>query len=93
MRLRLSKLPALTSMGNTTLGEAGKTVTLGGTLSGGKIQLATTTAAPLPTCNGAAEGTWYGVTDASAPAWNTAVSGGGSVHMPVYCNGTNWIAH
>ena len=45
----------------------------------------------LPTCNGAAEGTIYGVTDALVPAALSAVAGGGAVHTLVYCNGTSWI--
>jgi hypothetical protein len=47
--------------------------------------------ASLPTCNSAAEGTHYGVTNALAPTSLSAVAGGGSVHVPVYCNGINWI--
>jgi hypothetical protein len=45
----------------------------------------------LPACNSAAEGTWAGVNDALAPAFNTQLVGGGSVHIHAYCNGTNWI--
>lgn len=45
----------------------------------------------LPTCNAGAEGTIKGVTDALAPAFLVTVAGGGSVHVPVYCDGTNWV--
>lgn len=46
----------------------------------------------LPTCNGGAEGKLATVTDAVAAVFLTAVTGSGSVHTPVYCNGTNWVA-
>lgn len=50
------------------------------------------TVAALPTCNSAAEGARYGVTDhAAAPVYAAIVAGGGTVHIGVYCNGTNWI--
>jgi len=45
----------------------------------------------LPTCNAAAEGTLFGVTDALIPAALATVAAGGAVHVSVYCNGTNWI--
>jgi hypothetical protein len=45
----------------------------------------------LPACNSAAEGTWAAVNNALAPAFNTPLVGGGSVHIHAYCNGTNWI--
>ena len=45
---------------------------------------------PLPTCNGPAEGTWAAVSDATAPTYNAAYSSGGTVHVPVYCDGTSW---
>jgi len=34
-----------------------------------------------------------GVTDAASPSYLATVVGGGTVHVPVYCNGTNWVAH
>ncbi len=46
---------------------------------------------PLPTCNGAAEGTWAAVSDATGPTYAANYTSGGTVHVPVYCNGTNWI--
>jgi hypothetical protein len=49
--------------------------------------------ATLPTCNGAAEGTIARVTDATAPTYNGALTGGGTVHVPVFCNGTAWTSH
>ncbi len=57
------------------------------------LQLPSTTVALLPTCNSAISGSLYSVTDASAPAYNGALTGGGSVRVPVFCNGTAWTAH
>ncbi|MGZ2484277.1 hypothetical protein ACVITL_002800 [Rhizobium pisi] len=52
------------------------------------------TVATLPTCNAGAEGTFAAVSDAAAaPVYNATAAGGGSVHLPVYCNGTNWTNH
>lgn len=51
------------------------------------------TVATLPTCNGAAEGTYSQVNDALAPAFLATVVGGGAVHTAVYCDGTNWKAN
>lgn len=51
------------------------------------------TVATLPTCNTAAKGALNAVSDATAPAYNVALTGGGTVSIPVYCNGTAWTAH
>lgn len=46
----------------------------------------------LPTCNSGAEGQTEGITDGAAtPVYQAIAAGSGSVHMKVYCNGTNWI--
>lgn len=45
----------------------------------------------LPTCNAAAEGTTYGVTDANGTTFNATVAAGGANHVMVYCNATNWV--
>jgi hypothetical protein len=47
--------------------------------------------ASLPSCSLAAEGTRYGVTDATATTFLSIVAGGGTNRVPVYCNGTNWV--
>lgn len=60
-------------------------------MSSGPAKVPTSTVAGLPTCNAAAEGSVYGVTDALAPAVLIAVAGSGAVHTLVYCNGTSWI--
>jgi hypothetical protein len=45
----------------------------------------------LPTCDASLEGGEAGVNDALTPVALAAVASGGSVHVPVYCDGTNWI--
>lgn len=51
------------------------------------------TVASLPTCNATLKGSkGFYVTDASAPTFLAAVSGGGAVVAPVFCNGTAWVA-
>ncbi len=58
-----------------------------------QLQVTVYTVATLPTCNSSFEGQMEGVSDAVSPSYLTTVTGGGSVHVPVYCNGTNWVAH
>lgn len=64
----------------------------------GAIQASTTiktgayTVATLPTCNAGAQGTRAHVTNALAPAWNTALVGGGAVVVGAFCNGAAWVA-
>lgn len=57
------------------------------------IELPVYTVAKLPTCNGAARGKYAAVSDAASPAYNAALTGGGSVSVPAYCNGSAWTAH
>lgn len=58
-------------------------------------QLAAATAATILaiTCNAAAEGTMYSVTDANSAVFNAAVAAGGANHMIAYCNGSAWVVH
>jgi hypothetical protein len=56
------------------------------------LKVKKSTVATLPTCNAAAEGSMAGVTDATAVRPYAAVAGGGTNHIPVYCNGSAWIA-
>ncbi len=66
----------------------------GGNLkSSAGFALTPTTVSLLPTCNAAAQGILMAVTDATAPTYNGSLTGGGSVKIPVYCNGTAWTAH
>ena len=56
-----------------------------------KTQTSVVAVASLGTCNAAAEGSRWGVTDALAPVSLAIVAGGGAVRVATYCNGTNWI--
>lgn len=47
----------------------------------------------LPACGSTLVGALYGVTDATAPTYNGALTGGGSVATLAYCNGASWVAH
>jgi hypothetical protein len=52
------------------------------------------TVATLPACNANTAGidNFY-VTDATAPTYNGALTGGGAVIVPVFCSGTAWTSH
>lgn len=50
-----------------------------------------TTVASLPTCDAAARGKMFIVTNALLPASLAIVAAGGAVVVGVTCNGTNWI--
>ena len=58
-----------------------------------QLQVNIYTVAGLPACNSSFEGQMEGVSDAVSPSYLATVAGGGSVHVPVYCNGTSWVAH
>ena len=45
----------------------------------------------LPTCNAAAKGQMYIVSDALSPVAIATVIGGGAITIGVTCNGANWI--
>jgi hypothetical protein len=50
--------------------------------------------ATLPTCNAGLDGAMAEVTDAAAtPVYNATVAAGGTVKLPVFCNGTAWTNH
>lgn len=51
------------------------------------------TVATLPTCNGTTQYHWAVVTDATAPTYRGALTGGGTVKVPVFCDGTSWTSH
>jgi hypothetical protein len=59
-------------------------------INGGEKILITLVSA-LPSCASANEGERRGVSDATATTFGSTVAGSGSNHVPVYCNGTNWI--
>lgn len=56
----------------------------------GTVRMGTFTVATLPTPSGTAYAT---VTDATAPTYLGALTGGGSVVCPVFYNGTAWVSH
>jgi len=49
------------------------------------------TVGTLPSCNAKYRDTVYVVSDANNPVYNTALTGGGSIRLEAYCNGTNWV--
>jgi hypothetical protein len=51
------------------------------------------TVATLPTCTSALYGQWYVVKDATSPTYNGALTGGGSVWVPVVCLNGAWTSH
>lgn len=59
----------------------------------GPVQLASYTISTLPTCNSTLEGSMAYVTDATSPTYNGTLTGGGTVIVPVFCNGTAWTSH
>jgi hypothetical protein len=70
-----------------TSGSTGSTIVVG-------QQSIAYTVATLPTCNANTKGidNFY-VTDATTPTYNAALTGGGAVIVPVFCNGTAWTSH
>jgi len=56
----------------------------------GSVKMGVYTVATLPT---GVIGSYATVTDALAPAYLTAVVGGGAVVCPVFYNGTTWVSH
>lgn len=56
------------------------------------LRTAVVTVSGLPACNGGAEGSRGAVSDATAPTYLTPLTGGGTVHVGAYCNGTAWVA-
>jgi hypothetical protein len=49
--------------------------------------------ARLPPASAAYRGCMAVVTDATAPTYNGALTGGGAVTVPVFCDGAAWLAH
>ena len=57
------------------------------------LQLTTYTVAQLPPCTPSFEGQMEGVTDGLNVTYLGVIGGGGTTHVPVYCNGSLWVAH
>jgi hypothetical protein len=51
------------------------------------------TVAQLPACNALTKGQERFVSDAVAPTYNSALTGGGSVVIEALCNGSIWVSH
>jgi hypothetical protein len=45
----------------------------------------------LATCNSGNEGATGAISDSTTATYGATVTGGGSNHVHVYCNGTNWV--
>lgn len=57
------------------------------------LKLKSYTVASLPACVAASRDSLLVVTDATSPTYRGALTGGGTVRTPVYCDGTSWTAH
>lgn len=51
------------------------------------------TVSTLPSCGSANKASQLFVTDATSPTYNATLTGGGTVGVPVSCNGTAWVSH
>ena len=71
-----------------TISRATGTVTMPGV-----VRLSNYNVAALPACNASIKGGMLYVIDATAPTYNAALVGGGSVGVPVACNGSAWTSH
>lgn len=61
-----------------------------GVIEGSRTVAALAAAYP---CTATLRGVTSTVSDAAAPAWHTALTGGGAVVSPVYCDGAGWKAY
>ena len=88
-----SATPAALIMYSTVAGSSGATAqtqTESARLQGGALILPNSTVAALPTASTVPYGRRF-VTDATAPTFGSAVTGGGAVKCPVWSDGTSWI--
>lgn len=83
----------------TTSGTTGQTMTTqlliadGVITASAPVKLVTTTVAGLPTCSATYQNALAAVSDATTPTYGGALTGGGTVQTPVFCNGTAWSSH
>lgn len=59
----------------------------------GPVLLIQKTVATLPACGPLLNGALVEVLDAVSPTYNGALTGGGAVAVPAFCNGTFWLTH
>ncbi|KVK86206.1 hypothetical protein WS90_08010 [Burkholderia cepacia] len=81
----------VSSVGNVSA--SGTLSVSGATTLGAPVVLPMYTVAGLPACTSGNKGAMAAVSDATSPAYNATLTGGGSVSVPAYCNGSNWTAH
>jgi hypothetical protein len=80
-----SALPSLTIAGPTP------DISIAGTTSS-LLGLKPSNVSPnLPTCSAGLEGWHASVNNSNTATYGATIAGGGSNHVPVYCNGTNWV--
>lgn len=61
--------------------------------AGKKSAIYSVAGTPLPACISGLETLELWVSDATAPTYGAAYTGSGTVHVPVYCDGTGWKTH
>src|SRR5215469_5505405 len=59
----------------------------------GPVRLQPYIVSTLPVCSATITGSMAVVTDATAPTYNGALTGSGTVHVPVSCDGSAWSSH
>jgi hypothetical protein len=74
--------------GNLALGEPTKL-----TVMENPLILKEYTVATLPACNAQSRNAIVAVSDATAPTYNGALTGGGTVRVPAFCDGAAWTSH
>jgi hypothetical protein len=88
---------AVDTGGTVTLSTAGVArVNVGSSLVGVSLplQFPVYSVATLPTCNSGNQYSMAAVSDQNGtPTYNGALTGGGTIKIPVFCNGTTWTAH
>lgn len=53
-------------------------------------QLTATTFAKLPAASASNEGMYAAITDSTTNTWGATITGGGSLHVLAYCDGSVW---
>jgi hypothetical protein len=77
----------------TNSGAGDYTITFNAITSTVMAYIYTGTVSGLPAASTANRDMWAVVTDATSPTYNGTLTGGGTVRVPVYSNGTAWTSH